>query len=77
MRYILNEVKAPKKEDIAIPIIKSEVISVPFFLDDNLNISNITATDVINPDIPYIISGSSSIKAITAPKVALADIPII
>ncbi len=75
--YMLKEVKAPRKEEIAIPTISNVVISV-FVLDfESLNIIRDTTTEVTNPNIPYITSGKLSIYAITAPKVALADIPII
>ena len=75
--YILKEVNAPRKDEMAIPTISNVVISV-FVLDfESLNIIRETTTEVTNPNIPYITSGKSNIYAITAPKVALADIPII
>ena len=74
---MLNDVNAPKKDEIAIPTIKSTATSVLVLLLEILKIINATITDTINPQIPYITSGKLKIYAITAPSVALAEIPII
>lgn len=77
IKYIANDVNAPKKDEIAIPTINKVEIFILFPFLAILKIRKVLAKQVIKAKIPYIKSGRFRVKAITAPKVALAAIPII